>query len=155
MDASPLIFLTRVGLLEVLREPAEVVIVPEAVFDEITRRGAADPAAAALMSTPWLESAASPPPSPALDAWNLGAGETAVLGVALAAPGSMVVLDDLAARRMARVLDIPFLGTLSLICVAKAIGLVPAVRPVLDELRRSGMYPSDRLAHHVLEQAGE
>ncbi|MEJ7639549.1 MAG: DUF3368 domain-containing protein [Singulisphaera sp.] len=155
VNASPLIFLTRVGLLEVLREPADEVFVPDVVFDEIGRRGPTDPAAVAIQTTAWLQVAPTPPVSPELAAWNLGAGETAVLGMALAVPGSIVVIDDLAARRMARSLDIPFLGTLALVGVAKAIGMIPSVRPVIDRLRQTGMYLSDRLAQQVLEQAGE
>ena len=87
MNASPLIFLTRVGLLEVLREPAGEVFVPETVVEEINRRGPADPAAAAIRSTAWLQVAASPAISPDVAAWNLGAGETAVIGLALGDSG--------------------------------------------------------------------
>lgn len=154
MNASPLIFLTRLGLIEVLREPADEVFVPDVVFDEIRRRGPTDPTAIAIQAAPWLHVVASPSASPELSAWNLGAGETAVLGMALAAD-SIVVIDDLAARRMAKALEIPFLGTLALISLAKAIGMVPSIRPAIDRLRESGMYLSDRLIRQVLEQAGE
>jgi predicted nucleic acid-binding protein len=88
-------------------------------------------------------------------AWNLGAGETAVLGIARALPGSLVVIDDLAARRTARSLGIPLMRTLALVGLANEIGMIPAVRPVLDTLRQTGMYVSDPLARQVLDQAGE
>jgi predicted nucleic acid-binding protein len=143
------------GLLDVLQEPADEVFVPDVVVAEIARRGPSDPAAAAIQSTAWLQVAASPVVSLAMAAWNLGAGETAVIGLALADPGSLVVIDDLAARRTARALRIPLMGTLALIGVAKAIGMVPAIRPVIDQLRQSGMYISDHLARQVLNQAGE
>ena len=155
MNASPLIFLTRVALLEVLRGPADEVFVPDIVVEEINRRGPTDPAAAAIRSTAWLQVAVSPAVSLEMAAWNLGAGETAVIGLALTAPGTLVAIDDLAARRTARSLGIPLLGTLALLGVAKAIGMVPAVRPVLDRLRQSGMYVSEPLARQVLDQAGE
>ena len=155
MNASPLIFLTRVGLLDVLREPADEVFVPDIVVGEIDRRGPSDPAAAAIRSAPWLRVSASPAVSLEMAAWNLGAGETAVIGMALAYPGSLVVIDDLAARRTARSLGIPLLGTLALVVAAKSIGMIPEVRPILDTLRQTGMYVSDRLARQVLDQAGE
>ena len=155
MNASPLIFLTRVGLLEVLREPAGEVLVPDVVVAEIDRRGPSDQAAAAIRSTGWLHVVASPAVSIGMAAWNLGAGETAVIAIASAGPGSMVAIDDLAARRTARSLGIPLLGTLALVALAKAVGMVPAVGPVLDRLRQGGMFVSDRLARQVLDQAGE
>jgi predicted nucleic acid-binding protein len=64
-------------------------------------------------------------------------------------------LDDLAARRCARALNVPLQGTLGLILVAKELGMVSAVRPVLDLLRQTGMYVSNGLARYVLDQAGE
>ena len=128
---------------------------PDVVSDEICRRGPTDPAAVANQTTSWLRIVASPQVSPEVAAWNLGAGETAVLGMALAVPGSMVVIDDLAACRMARTLGIPFLGTLALVGLAKAIGMIPSIRPIVDRLRQSGMYLSDRPARKVLEEAGE
>jgi predicted nucleic acid-binding protein len=155
VNASPLIFLTRVGLLEVLREPADEAFVPDIVVEEIDRRGLSDPAAAAIRSAAWLQVSASPAMSLEMAAWNLGAGETAVIGLALASPGSLVVIDDLAARRTARSLGISLLGTLALVGVAKAIGMIQEVRPILDTLRQTGMYVSDRLTRQVLDQAGE
>lgn len=38
MNASPLIFLTEVGLLEVLRQPGVPVLVPDVVLVEIGRQ---------------------------------------------------------------------------------------------------------------------
>jgi predicted nucleic acid-binding protein len=58
-----------------------------------------------------------------------------------------------AARRCAQVLNIQTQGTLGLVVVAKQQGLVPAVRPVLEQL--AGMFMSDRLEDQVLAAAGE
>ncbi len=43
VNASPLIFLTQAGLLDVLREPGLDVIVPDVVIAEIGARGPSDP----------------------------------------------------------------------------------------------------------------
>ncbi len=130
MNASPLIFLTRVGLLEVLRETADEVWIPTAVIDEIARKGPGDSAAAALLTNTWLQPVSSSPTSDAFSAWNLGLGETAVLELAHSLPGSVAVLDDRAARRLARDRGIPILGTLALVAAAKGIGLIPRSGPL-------------------------
>ncbi len=48
VNASPLIFLTEVGLLEVLREPGVPLLVPDTVLAEIGYRDPNDPAVLAV-----------------------------------------------------------------------------------------------------------
>ncbi|MDJ1180214.1 DUF3368 domain-containing protein [Roseofilum sp. BLCC_M91] len=63
-------------------------------------------------------------------------------------PGTEVILDDLAARRCADTLGIPTRGTLGLVLIAKQRGHISRARPILEQLRQSGMYLSDRLYHN-------
>jgi predicted nucleic acid-binding protein len=93
-------------------------------------------------------------PPPVL-AFNLGDGESAVLAHALANPGSGAILDDSAARHAAATLGIPHQGTLGLIIFAKHQGLVPAARPIVEQLRQEGMYLSDEVMNQALAQVGE
>jgi predicted nucleic acid-binding protein len=65
------------------------------------------------------------------------------------------VLDDLAARRCARSLAIPVRGTLGLILIAKQRHIIPAARPLLEQLRRTGMYLSDHVLNRALRAVGE
>jgi predicted nucleic acid-binding protein len=155
VNASPLIFLTHVGLLDVLDEPGVPAVVPDVVVSEIGAHGAKDPAVLAVQSASWLKVVTPPIIPTEVAAWGLDAGEAAVLAIALAQPGTQAVLDDLAARRCAAALGIPTQGTLGLILVAKRLGMIPEVRPVLDLLRQAGLYVSDRLVQAVLNQAGE
>lgn len=156
VNASPLIFLTKLGLLEVLRVLDAPVLVPDAVLAEISRRNAPDPVLEALLdNSEWIHVTPTPAIPHVVLVWDLHAGESAVLAVAREQPNSMAILDDQAARRCARVLNIPTQGTLGLILVAKHTGMVPAVRPVLSRLREEGMYMSHRLENQILEAAGE
>ncbi len=157
VNASPLIFLTRLGLVDLLNEPGVVVVVPDAVLDELGALGPDDPAAAAVRSTPWIHVAPTPAIPEFLQVPKLGAGETAVLALALAEIGSNkdVVLDDWKARRRAEGLGIPLRGTLACLLIAKSLGRIGSLRPLLEQLRRSGMFLSDQLMHGVLKQAGE
>src|SRR5262245_61584625 len=137
-SASPLIFLTEVDLLGVLQQPGIPVLVPDAVLEEISRLGPHDPAIRAVQGSAWIQLVTTPAIPDIVRVWDLGAGETAVLTVALEAPDSMAVMDDQPARRCARVLGIPTQGTLGLVLVAKQQGLIPVVRPVLEQLKQAG-----------------
>ena len=159
VDASPLIHLARVSLLDLLREndPDRVVVVPSVVFDEVMRGVRRDPTANLVerATRDWLTIVQTPPPHPSLDPFKIGPGETAALSVALTMPGATVVLDDLAARVEADRLGIPKTGTLRLLIDAKARGIIPSIRTPLDQLKKMGMRLSDAVYREVLTQAGE
>jgi predicted nucleic acid-binding protein len=103
----------------------------------------------------WIQ-VLDPIPVPAvIQAWDLGPGESAVLAWAQLHPETEAIIDDLAARRCARVLGIGVRGTLGLLLLAKQRGRIARARPVLDALRREGMYLSDRVVDEALALVGE
>lgn len=155
VNASPLIFLARANLLDLLQLIAPEVAVPAPVADEIRRRGSGDPAARALANTRWLQIVDVPAVPGTIQAWDLGPGESAVLSWCAARPGIEAIIDDLAARRCAGALGIPMRGTLGVVLVGKQRGRLPAARPVLESLRKAGMYLSDRVMNGALMMVGE
>lgn len=155
VNASPLIYLAHSGHLDLLRLAGENLVVPAAVAREITRRGPDDPTARALANTPWLNATETPPVPPQILAWDLGEGESSVLSWALAHPGTLAIVDDLAARRCAAALGIPVRGTLGLVLLAKQHGHVASARAVLMRLRQAGMYLADDVMNPALALVGE
>lgn len=155
VNASPLIFLARGGHLDLLKIFGGTVSVPQAVADEIGRRGAADPAARALAETQWLDVVANESVPQQVLAWALGPGESSVLAVAHARRGSRAVIDDLAGRRCAVALGMPVAGTLGIVLRARREGLIPAARPVLEDLVAGGMYLSRDVLDRGLALVGE
>jgi predicted nucleic acid-binding protein len=155
VNTSPLVFLVRADLLEIVRAEAADVVVPEPVIAELYGHGTDDPAVAAIRRVDWLVIAAAPVIPKEVAAWDLGPGESAVLALALAEPGAFAVIDDLEARRCARSLSIPVIGTLGLLILAKQEDRIPAVRPLVERLRDSGMYLSDRIINEALARVGE
>lgn len=155
VNASPLIFLTRAGLLDLLQLAAPELVVPEAVAGEILQRGPNDPTAQAISHTAWLSVIQTPAVPASIQAWALGAGESAVLAWAHAHPGTEAILDDLPARRCAAAHGIPVRGTLGLVLLAKQRGHVGAARPILLQMRQAEMYLSDRVMNQALKLVGE
>jgi predicted nucleic acid-binding protein len=159
VNASPLIHLARVSLLELLRGPdlSIDVTVPVVVLDEVLRGAGYDPSAGLVeaVSRDWLTAVPTPELHPDIDPSRIDDGEIAVLSLARGMPGSTVVLDDRAARAEADRLGIPKTGTLRLLLEAKEAGIIPSVRIPLETLRARGMRPSDAVWREVLALAGE
>ncbi len=155
INTSPLIFLSKANLLNLLQIVSPQIIVPQAVATEIQAYGETDVTARTLAATDWLVVTPMPPVPAVIQSWDLGAGESAVLTWGYTHPGTEVILDDLAGRRCATTLGIPIRGTLGLVLTAKQRGEIPAARPVLEQLRLSGMYLSDRVMNQALALVGE
>ena len=155
INASPLIFLARGDLLKLLKVAGDEIVIPAAVAGEIQERGPEDPTVQAIEKTAWLAVVPTPPIDERIQAWDLGLGESAVLTWGYIHQGTEIIIDDLAARRCATALGIPFRGTLGLVLVAKRRGIIPLARPVVDQLRYLGMYLSDQIVDKALVLVGE
>jgi predicted nucleic acid-binding protein len=155
-NASPLILLGKIGQLHLIEVLSPEFRIPRSVVAEI---GAGPPDDRTIM---WLAQSSisthivDAPPTPAfLAQWDLGAGETAVLSLALIDNESAVVLDDLAARKFALTFDIPLLGTLGLLVRAKNAGLLGQVAPHIQSLESAGANLSKSVIAHALALANE
>jgi predicted nucleic acid-binding protein len=155
VNASPLIFLSRAGLLELLQIAADQIVVPEPVAEELLRRGRGDIAARAIEREPWLRVVRSPDIPSLIQSWDLGEGESSVLAWVKENADAVAIVDDLAARRCAAALGLRVGGTLGLVLLGKKRGRIGLARPVLDSLRQSGMYLSDDIMNRALELVGE
>jgi predicted nucleic acid-binding protein len=144
-----------VRCLDLLRQLGPAAVIPKAALLEVERKGHADFAVQGVRQSNWLMSVDSGPIPENIAALGLGDGESAVLAYALATPGSGVVLDDLAARSAAATMGIPLRGTLGVILLAKKLGLITQARPVVEQLRHSGMYLSEQVMNQALAQVGE
>jgi predicted nucleic acid-binding protein len=155
INASPLIFLSRSHHLALLKSFADEVWVPKPVAKEILYRGQEDITAQAIKNTPWLVTQPIEGIPMSILEWRLGTGESAVLALGLTHPNTEVIIDDLAGRKCADSLDIPVRGTLGLVLVAKKRGVIPAARPVMEDMMRAGLYLSKRILDRALEKVGE
>lgn len=152
LNASPVIALAHAGHTHLIAALSEQAVIPEAVAAEVRAGPPDDPA------RQWIEAGfavviGTPAPPPELLAWDLGAGETAVLAHAMAIPGWIAVLDDGAARKCARSFRVPTLGTLGISVRAKQRGLIPSAADVIKALRSAGLRVDDRLVQAVLREA--
>ena len=155
VDASPLILLSKIDRVALLDALTDELVVPQAVAEEIGAKPGGALALQRLRSFPGTSVADETPVAPELGAWDLGRGELQVLALTVRAPDSRAVLDDLAARRCAQALGVPVIGTLGVVLRARRQGLIPEARPIINHLRRVGLFASDALIEQVLAHLGE
>lgn len=149
-NSSPLILLGKIGRLGLLEELAPNLHIPAAVELEVNAGPQGDPARHWIQlpkAKGYVVEEVSIPQQ--ILVWDLGSGESAVLAVALSRPGSLCLLDDLAARRCAAALELPVCGTLGVLIRAKQAGLIPSLQAELEHLLEVG----SMLAPHVIRQA--
>lgn len=154
-DTSPLQYLYQLNLLDLLPTLVGRVVVPPAVQEELSVGRALSLKVPEIEALTWI-SIRRPVGDQAIPmVHDLGPGETEVLLLALESPGTVVVLDDALARKVAGALEILHTGTLGILLDAKRAGLIQAVSPLLDDLQslRFRLSPSTRSA--VLRLAGE
>jgi predicted nucleic acid-binding protein len=156
VNASPLILLGKIGRLHLLEELAPGFMIPEAVLCEILAGPDTDPAKLWITNLVGTSAIVADSPAPLeILAWDLGAGETAVISLGLARENTICVLDDLAARNCAEVFGISVIGTLGILLKAKAAGIIPLLRPEIELLVQSGSMLSSQIIKQVLSLAGE
>ncbi len=135
-DATPLIALALLGRLDLLRQIFDEVIVPSAVYDEVTSRGFERPGAEELTQADWIR-VRSAKAAPSIEPMLLGldAGEIEVLQLAQEIQPDWVLIDERHARRVARAMGLPIKGTLGILLAAVLAELL-SKEEALDALRQ-------------------
>jgi predicted nucleic acid-binding protein len=69
--------------------------------------------------------------------------------------GSLLILDDLKARKLAKMLGLSYTGTLGVINKAKSLGFIKEVRPIIEKLKTSGFRMSQNVIDALLKKNNE
>jgi predicted nucleic acid-binding protein len=150
LNASPLIVFGKIGQLDLLTKLPDEIVVPEAVAIEI-KAGPDNDAARLAVESGMFRLVQVPDPTPELAAWDLGAGEAAVLSYVLHSPGWIAILDDGAARKCANAFGIGVKGSLAIVVLAKKRGLIPHATQLLHTMQEVGLRLDDRTIRKVLK----
>ncbi len=155
INASPIILLGKADLLKTISSLTEKWIIPDGVLNEVLAKRPIEPYLTALASDSEVVRETVSNIHPLIAAWDLGQGESQVLTLALRNPPMGVVLDDLQARKCAELFDIPLIGTLGLVVLAKRKGLIPLAKPFIEHLVAVGLYIDSNILDRILIGIGE
>jgi predicted nucleic acid-binding protein len=151
-DSGPLICLGRLDPLRLLPALFDEVQVPGQVLRECAARPQSPDTIriAAAVSERWL----LPCDAELLPSDQLGRGERAAISRALAI-GAGVLSDDQAARTHAAKRGLAVQGTLGILVRAKRAALLPAIAPLIDQLRAGGQRFGQVVVAQALVAGGE
>jgi predicted nucleic acid-binding protein len=155
LNASPLILLGKADLLKPLAPLAGTWLVPSAVLKEIAVRSPVEPFFRDLSASSQMLEINVAQIHSFVAAWDLGQGESEVITLALNRGETGVVLDDSQARKCAKVLEVPLIGTLGLILKARRENLIPSAKFAIEHLLSVGLYADPETIAALLKSIGE
>lgn len=153
-NAGPLIALSRIERLDLIETLFGEVIVPRAVYGEVTRNPDL-PGTRALEQAVWLsvQEVTDQVAVQRLRFWlDAGESEAIVLAQEL---GATLLMDERRGRAIATTLGLQVTGTVGILLTAKRRGYVSAVSPLLDALLASAIRLSPQLYEEARRLAGE
>ncbi|MCA1758309.1 MAG: DUF3368 domain-containing protein [Bacteroidales bacterium] len=151
VNASPVIFLSKIGMIDYLPELVEQLAIPHAVIHEIEQHR--DEAFFWIKQNRKKFAVNSGTVPSSISAWDLGLGETEVITFASKHKGFTAALDDKAARNCAQSFQIPVIGTIGLIINAKRSRIIDNAKPYLLKLKETGFRINDHLFDYALKLA--
>lgn len=152
-NTTPLISLASIGKLELLKEIFGEIIIADAVYNEIKAKqgygyNEIDTDFIRVQSIKGIAYRDF-----LLNQLDLGETETIILAKEIDA--DFVIIDENIAYKIAKSSELNVVRTLSILLRAKEKGLIPALKPLLDEMIIKGRWYSQRVYKTILEQAGE
>ena len=156
-NTTPLIGLASIQRFELLKHLFGELYIAQAVYDEAVLAGReASGAKREVSAASWIKTVRVKDRLAVevlLDELDLGEAETIVLARELGA--DWVLMDEKKGRRKLAQMGLKKIGTAGILLKAKQVGLLPAVRPELEQLRQRGFSISQPVIDALLRQANE
>lgn len=85
----------------------------------------------------------------------LGKGESSAIALTFDLPDTLVALDDLKARKVAKSLNLKITGSLGILVKAKEQGYIEKLLPVLNQVQQTDFRISENIVRKILATVGE
>lgn len=156
-DTSPINNLAAINQLYLLQQLYETVIIPEAVYRELTDPNFPVAGATEVQTLAWIQTR-SVTNRTVIQAFGneLDLGESEAIALALELKADQLLIDERRGRLMAARLSLNYTGILGILVEAKAKGLITAVKPLMDDLiNQAGFWITESLYNSVLQTVNE
>lgn len=156
-DAGPLIALSRVNQLEMLRGLFGFVHITGQIRREVLEGGhfSGQENITAALDHGWLRCHDVGLADWAPRLTGVDEGEASAMCLAQQYPGCLLIIDDRAGRAEARARGLAFMGVAAIVGLAKTQTLIPAAAPVLKAIQTHGYFIGQDVVTAVLGRVGE
>ncbi len=144
-DTSCLIILSNIGELEILQKLYGKIITTSAIAVEYGEN---------LPTWILIEDPINLSSQRILE-MQIDKGESSAIALALERNNSLLILDDLKARKVAHNLGLLITGTIGVVIKAKLCGIIPSIKPIINKIKISNFRISEELERKALKEAGE
>lgn len=156
VNTTPLIALSHVEQLGILKKLYGKIIIPEAVYKELSVKTDSICKKAVDCSLDWIRvDKIRNQMAKTMYKTQLHDGEVEVMILAKEIAADVVIIDDANAKKHAKYLQLPVTGTLGVLIKAKKNGYIAELKPILLQMVEKGIYLSQELIVLCLEQVGE
>ena len=156
VNTTPLIALSHVGQLDVLKRLYGEIIIPEAVYRELSIKTESICKKAVDNSLEWIRiKSINNEMAKAMYKTQLHDGEVEVMILSKEIAADVVIIDDANAKKHAKYLGLPVTGTLGVLIKAKREGYINELKPIFSQMVENDIYISQSLMESCLKQAGE
>ena len=138
-DTTPISELAKVNYLNLLPKLFGRMVIPQGVYDELTT--GRHPAAELVQKLSWLDVVAVNNRLVVKELQqvsNLDLGESEAIALAEEMNADQLLIDEKAARRVAMTRNLPLIGTMGVLLLAKRQGELKNVKDVLDQMQQQG-----------------
>jgi predicted nucleic acid-binding protein len=156
-NTSAILNLAVVGQLSLLEQLYGMVIIPDAVSQELSTVDLQRSVAAEMRIPLWIETQSVTNHQLVNSLLlELDAGEAEAIVLAVELHADLLLLDERRGRKVASRWGLQLIGLLGALVQAKQRGFINTVKPVLDALiGKAGFWVSNDLYARVLQEAGE
>ena len=156
-DTTPLLYLSRIGRVSVLKALYQQIVVPRTVWDEAVVARPSAQGIEHLLGAEWIvvsDQAERAGIDRSLEQ-ALDAGEAAAITLAELLRAKILLIDERKGRAVARERGLNIRGTLGVLVDARRAGHLESLRNVLDELLGEGFRVAPALVSEALRRVGE
>jgi len=155
-DSTALIGLAKIGNLELFEKIFGEIFVPNAVFVEVVDRGKGRPGTKEVQDARWIRKrTVKDNRTVEMLVAEMGRGEAEVLVLGKELNADWLILDDERARNSAQSAEFHIIGLGGILHLAKQLGFIPAVKPLLDQLESKNFRLGIRVRKEILKKANE
>jgi predicted nucleic acid-binding protein len=86
---------------------------------------------------------------------DLDRGEASAIALSMSIHNSLLIVDELKGRKIAKNLNLRYSGTLGLILKAKQSGIIPTIGPILEKIKKTNFWVADELFEFMMHKANE